>query len=360
MNVVMVAEILNLFLSTTDTVDIPDLLMSMSYIGFVINSSWKIFMIWKKRPLIESLICDLHDIFPTKLMLQQDYDVQVYLRKCHRKSKFMSLLFVFAIWFFNLLAILEFGISSRNFHHSRSQQELPYFMYIPWNWQNHWSYYLLYVMASMAGHTTAMGNVSNDMLLYSLISQLIMHFDFVANTMESYEIESGSKGVAKMEGRENGKDLEFLKCFIEYHSHLLGLSDRLNDIFGLLLFVHFASASFVICLLGFLMTIGTSFLSLFKLSLFLFTMLIQSAEICSYGQMLMDSSLRVSTAVLTTQWLKTEVRCQKMLILMSKRAQRPAQLKATYFIWISQGTMNELLHLSYKFFTLLRTMYVKK
>ncbi|XP_061399082.1 odorant receptor 85b-like [Musca vetustissima] len=255
---------------------------------------------------------------------------------------------------------MKYEVTSKILEDPQPVQELPYFIYTPWNWRNHWSYYLLYGMTSFAGHTSAMGTLSNDLLLYALISQIIMHFDFVAKSMKGYKIKGRVDKFTIGEVENRKSDMEVVKYFIEYHSKLLSLSERLNDIFGLLLFVHFASASVVICLVGFLMTIGTSFLSLFKLLIFLLTMLIESALICYSGQALMDASLNVSTAVFTSDWLRSDVKCQKMLILMSKRAQRPAQLKATTFIWISQETMAVLIQMSYKFFTLLRTMYVKK
>ncbi|XP_073820384.1 odorant receptor 85c-like [Musca autumnalis] len=357
MFVIMLCEILNLFLSSSTFVNIPDFFMSMAYVGFITNSSWKVYMIWKNRSIIEECIAGLYRIYPENLELQMEYKVDVYLRQCQRFSKFMVFLFTFGIWFFNLLAFSQYLISWKILHASDPQQELPYFIYTPWNWRGHWSYYLLYALESMAGHTSAMGNVSNDLLLVALISQIVMHFDYVANTMAGYQ---GMEFTARRVGKTTPKRvLEFVKYFIEYHCYLLSLSDQLNDIFGILLFVHFVSTSLVICLLGFLVTIGTSALNIFKLCVFLFTLLIQSAFICYHGQLLMDASIKVSRGIFTNDWLKAEIKCQKMLILMTKRAQKPVQLKATTFIWISQGTMTVLLQMSYKFFTLLRTMYVK-
>lgn len=91
-------------------------------------------------------------------------------------------------------------------------------------------------------------------------------------------------------------------------------------------------------------------------------------------------STKIAQAVYNQNWSEADVRYQKMLVLIAERAQKPAILKATSFVLVSRGTMTEvgrifmtssysknhknfiilqIMQLSYKFFALLRTMYVK-
>lgn len=53
-------------------------------------------------------------------------------------------------------------------------------------------------------------------------------------------------------------------------------------------------------------------------------------------------SVNVATAVYNQDWSSADVRYQKMLILITARAQKPAQLKATALVLISRETMTQV------------------
>lgn len=142
---------------------------------------------------------------------------------------------------------------------------------------------------------------------------------------------------------------------------LFSLSEQINQVFGLPLLLNFITSSFVICFVGFQITIGAIPETILKLILFLFSSAAQVYLICHYGQELLDKvnyffscerlktlnihlfqSLNVALAVYSQNWSHADVRYQKMLILIVERAQKPVQLKATTFVNISRGTMSEV------------------
>lgn len=58
----------------------------------------------------------------------------------------------------------------------------------------------------------------------------------------------------------------------------------MNEVFGVSLLVNFISSSFIMCFLGFQMTIGVQADTLSMLFMFLFCSLVQILMICNYGQ----------------------------------------------------------------------------
>ncbi|EDW04519.1 GH12556, partial [Drosophila grimshawi] len=142
-----------------------------------------------------------------------------------------------------------------------------------------------------------------------------------------------------------------------YHERLLLLSDQLNEVFGVPLLMNLLISSFVICFVGFQMTVGVPIDLLIKLFLFLISSLCEAYLICHHGQLIADASFGISAAAYNQNWYYADVRYRRSLILIIARSQSPVYLKATVFMKITRGTMTDLLQLSYKFFALLRTMY---
>ncbi|XP_037942685.1 odorant receptor 85b-like [Teleopsis dalmanni] len=200
-------------------------------------------------------------------------------------------------------------------------------------------------------YCTAVGQISADLLLCVAATQLLMHYDYIAHCIETYRIKS------KMVTNGVKHDMEFLRNIIIYHEKLLSLSDMLNDVFGVPLLVNFMSSACLMCFLGFQLTTGVSTEILLKLLLFLFSSSAQAYLICYFGQKLLEASAGISNAVYIHNWFEADLKYKKMLVQMARRAQRPAVLKATVLINISNVTMTDLLQISYKFFALLRTMY---
>lgn len=83
----------------------------------------------------------------------------------------------------------------------------------------------------------------------------------------------------------NAKSQENKKKFIKSFS----LSDVMNDVLGVPLLVNFMTSSFVICFVGFQMTMDAEPDYMVKLFLFLFSSLAQIYLICHYGQLLIDA-----------------------------------------------------------------------
>nr|NP_524279.2 odorant receptor 85b [Drosophila melanogaster]Q9VHQ7.2 RecName: Full=Odorant receptor 85b [Drosophila melanogaster]AAF54244.2 odorant receptor 85b [Drosophila melanogaster] len=321
---------------------------ALSYIGFVTVGMSKMFFIRWKKTAITELINELKEIYPNGLIREERYNLPMYLGTCSRISLIYSLLYSVLIWTFNLFCVMEYWVYDKWLNIRVVGKQLPYLMYIPWKWQDNWSYYPLLFSQNFAGYTSAAGQISTDVLLCAVATQLVMHFDFLSNSMERHELSGDWK-----------KDSRFLVDIVRYHERILRLSDAVNDIFGIPLLLNFMVSSFVICFVGFQMTVGVPPDIVVKLFLFLVSSMSQVYLICHYGQLVADASYGFSVATYNQKWYKADVRYKRALVIIIARSQKVTFLKATIFLDITRSTMTDLLQISYKFFALLRTMYTQ-
>ncbi|XP_036673468.3 odorant receptor 85c [Drosophila suzukii] len=320
----------------------------MSYIGFVFVGMSKMFFIWWKKPDLSNLVTELEHIYPEGKAEEEVYRLDSYLRSCSRISITYALLYSVLIWTFNLFSIMQFLVYEKWLKIRVVGQTLPYLMYFPWNWEGSWSYYVLLVLQNFAGHTSASGQISTDLLLCAVATQVVMHFDHLARIVENHEL-----------SEDWNQNSRFLAKAVQYHQRILRLMDVLNEIFGVPLLLNFMVSTFVICFVGFQMTVGVPPDIMIKLSLFLFSSMSQVYLICHYGQLIADASSGLSLAAYKQNWHKADVRYRRALVFFIARPQRTTYLKATIFMNITRATMTDLLQISYKFFALLRTMYIK-
>ncbi|KAH8292113.1 hypothetical protein KR054_004990 [Drosophila jambulina] len=341
----------------------------MSYIGFVFVGMFKMFFIRWKRAARDEMMRDLEELYPHGKIQELKYDLPRYLRTCSRISLTFSALYSVLIWTFNLFSIMEFLVYEKWLKLRVVGKTLPYLMYIPWKWEDSWSYYPLLLLQIIAGYTSAAGQTSVDLLLVAVATQLVMHFDCLSNTMEHHKLSGKWK-----------QDSRFLRDIVQYHERILRLSDLVNDVFGVPLLLNFMVSSFVICFVGFQLTVGVPPDMIIKLLLFLLSSMSQVYLICHYGQMVADASYGMSLATYNQNWTHADIRYKRALVIIISRAQRTKYLKATIFLNITRATMTDvrmgrqsllllaqpflsfifqLLHISYKFFALLRTMYVQ-
>ncbi|XP_036326587.1 odorant receptor 85c-like [Rhagoletis pomonella] len=254
-----------------------------------------------------------------------------------------------------------------NYKHKHDlEPTAPYNAYYPWDWQHHWSYYVVYLSQSFAGWHAVSAQVALDLLLCATATQLIMHYDHIARTLEKCkpkfaEARENTKGPhlarVAMELRLFDEDKRYIAGVVAYHVEVLRLSDLMNDFFGVSLFINLFTSSAIICFLGFQITVSRELDFTIKLAVFFVVSLMQVFLICHFAQQLIDSSTNVVKAVQFHEWTQAEVRYQKMLVLITARAQRPAYLNATSLWPISRETITYIMKLSYKIFALIRTMY---
>ncbi|XP_017058111.1 putative odorant receptor 85d [Drosophila ficusphila] len=347
LNAVLLSEVIYVFLAIGSGSNFLEATMNLSFIGFVVVGDLKICHIWRQRSRLTQVVSELEKLHPERLDQQEPYNMKHHLNGYSRYSVFYFGLHMVLLWTYNLYwavyyLVCDFWLGVRKF-----KRMLPYYCWVPWDWSTGLSYHLMYISQNLGGQACFSGQLAADMLMCALVTLLVMHF-----LRLSKHIEEHVAGLVTPQ-----RDLEFLQAAVAYHQRLLLLSQDISEIFGVPLLCNFGSSAFVMCFVGFQMTVGGKIDSLVMLILFIFCSMVQVFMLATHAQRLIDASEHIGQAVYNHDWFNADLRYRKMLILIVKRAQQPSRLKATMFLNVSLVTVSDLLQLSYKFFALLRTMY---
>ncbi|XP_039948769.1 putative odorant receptor 85d [Bactrocera neohumeralis] len=331
---------------------------NFTFMGFVIVSILKLLSNLRQRSRISILMRKLYEIYPKQSKDQPPYELQSHLSHYRRIAFMHAFTHAFTVGTYNCLPMINYLFLAPLLQHTDVVRELPFFCWVPFEWRDNWLYYPLYVSEVFASLTGLGGYLASDLLFCAATVQLIMHFRKLARDIEAYQA-GCSCATADVMAQQSQRDLDFLSAVVNYHSHTLALCQTINEIFGLPVLINFISTSFVICFLAFQFSIGVPLDSMVALASYMICCLVQFYMICSYGQELITASENIGHVVYNHNWLVADIRYKKMLIMIIRRAQKPAMLKATTFVNISMGTLTDLLQLSYKFFALIRTMYAR-
>lgn len=214
MNLMLLSEIIFVVMALVNGNNFVEATMTMSYIGFVLVGNCKMLFVWLQKSALTKFVNGLKRIFPQDKDLQQSYNLQKYLKQCSRITLSFSMLYMILIWTYNLFSIVQYIIYDKWLGMKEVEQTLPYFMYIPWNWHDNWSYYVVYAAQDLAGYTSAAGQIASDLFLVACTTQLIMHFDYICQRITEYQSSCNHKDFGK-------KDMIFLNDIIRYHAYLL-------------------------------------------------------------------------------------------------------------------------------------------
>ncbi|KAH8382620.1 hypothetical protein KR009_004407, partial [Drosophila setifemur] len=337
--------------------------MVMSYIGFVVVGCLKISAVIRRKDTLTTLVRELESFFPPpRAKEQEQYAVRYYLERSHLFTKGFGGLYMTLVITYNLFSITQYTLL-RLVQSPNAKQSLPYVEMAPWDYTAAWRFLLTYISQSTAGYTATCAHVGADLMIFAVAMQMIMHFDRVARVLREFQVRArretngDADEVADFDAEGAEEDLRELRSLVAYHNKILGITDIMNEVFGIPLLLNFAASSLLVCFVGFQMTFVMSPQQVGKLILILVSANSEIYLICSFSQMLIDASESVCYAAYEMNWTGADQRFRKMLIFIALRAQKPICLKATVFLDISIETMSIFLRMSYKFFCAIRTMY---
>ncbi|XP_050341816.1 odorant receptor 85c-like [Bactrocera neohumeralis] len=356
------------YIIVTIRTDFTEAIMTLSYVSFIVVAFVKWYYLYNYQTERNAFFQRLEVLFPHTKSEQESIKLSKYFRSNKLATRGYTISIMVLIWVYNLYTISQSFIYTKLMHVD-IERVLPYQAKYPWDWHDNWTYYLIYVTQGIASFHSTCTQLGYDVLLCILSIHLIMHYDNISRSLEGYQTKfaevhgvDSSNGLprlayAAVELRAVKEDIKFISNIVSYHNELLSLSMSLNKLFGVPLFVNFFTSSAIICFLSFQMSVTREIDLLMKVAVFLFFSVMQVYLISHFGQLLSDASTNVASAAYFQDWSYADVRFQKMTILVAARAQEPAALKATNLITISLDTMTVIIQMSYKFFTVLRTMY---
>ncbi|XP_037827782.1 odorant receptor 45a-like [Lucilia sericata] len=168
-----------------------------------------------------------------------------------------------------------------------------------------------------------------DTLFTWLVSNISAQFHILCfrfkNTADTY-----SNGKA----RDSLKFLKNIKSCIQFHNQTLELTEKLNQVYGEIIFIKFIiSCSEICCLVFRLSRPSESMAAAAYQCLFLITVAMQLILYCYNGQRIRDESLQVTPEIyFAFDWTHLPKSCKKLLLVPMMRSQKSSQLKAVLFI----------------------------
>ncbi|XP_036347151.1 odorant receptor 47b-like, partial [Rhagoletis pomonella] len=149
-----------------------------------------------------------------------------------------------------------------------------------------------------------------------------------------------------------------LRVTVEFHQKIIGLIDRLNDVFYWNYVSQMGASTFMICLTAFeaLLAKDQPMVAM-KFQMYMFSAFMQLFYWCSMGNRTYYESMEVATAAFQVHtWYNHSPRLQRNLMFMIRRAQRPLEFRAKPFFGFTFASFTSILSSSYSYFALLRTM----
>lgn len=216
-NCLLGGEVIYVLMALKERHNFLESIMTLSYIGFMLVGESKIMVFYRNEANLREFLENLSQLFPANKEQQKRYKVSKYLEICRRISLLLSLFYMTGVWTYNLFPFVERLVYDKWLKRREVRQELPYFMFVMWQWQDHWSFYVLYGGQMMAAYSAMASQLAGDLLMTAGVIQLVMHFDYLKRKLEEYE----PQGSAKENKKKLTRDVEFFKEFVKYHSFLL-------------------------------------------------------------------------------------------------------------------------------------------
>nr|XP_017011567.2 odorant receptor 67a-like [Drosophila takahashii] len=254
------------------------------YCAFTVTGMLKIVAVAMQKKRLTTLVKSLESCFPPSDKREQEqYSVKSYLKRCDLFSKGFAGLFLIMYFIHSLTAIIIYAYRILVLRLPDVEESLPFFDLEPWNWQGSWRYYMSYVAQSIGGYTATVGNFAADLMIFGVVFQVTMYFEGLSRALREFRIRNGSE----VDGAR--KDLEELRSLIAYHIKILRLTELMNAVFGATLLLNFMVSSWLVCLLGFQLTIEFSPEHFAKQVLMLVSAQLEIYLLCYFSQMLINA-----------------------------------------------------------------------
>ncbi|XP_063834070.1 putative odorant receptor 92a [Ostrinia nubilalis] len=190
-----------------------------------------------------------------------------------------------------------------------------------------------------------------DCLFYICCTHVMIQFKILSHEVTNVIAESRSaKRIEVTQLREKFNEL------VKWHQDIINSAGLLEDIYSKSTLVNFLTSSLIICLTGFNMTALDNVRMTVAFAFFVVAML-QIYFLCFFGNMLMDASTDVSTAVYNSRWYLSDAAFGKSALIMQIRAQKPCIVTAAGFAEVNLRAFMKIISTSWSYFALLRTVY---
>ncbi|XP_026330949.1 odorant receptor 85b-like [Hyposmocoma kahamanoa] len=150
-------------------------------------------------------------------------------------------------------------------------------------------------------------------------------------------------------------DEDKLKNIVKVHQKLLRLCEKLNECFGIAIFVSVVSSSLIIGFLAFLtLAIDKKYI------VATFVISFEMLNLSWPGQLLADMSYDIAEAAYRTQWYDADLKFKKFIYIIILRSQKPAQLSVLGFTNLTLRVFAKVLSSAWSYLSILNCAYASR
>nr|XP_016994805.1 putative odorant receptor 92a [Drosophila takahashii] len=346
-NAYVVGEIAYFIVHIMSTTTLLEATAVAPCIGFSFMADFKQFGLTVNRKRLVKLLDDLKEIYPIDPESQAKYHVPYYRKHMNRVMTLFTILCMTYTSSFSFYPAIKSTIKYYLMGSEIFERNYGFHILFPYDAETDLTvYWFSYWGLAHCAYVAGVSYVCVDLLLITTITQLTMHFNFIADDLEAYD--GGD--------HTDEENIKYLHDLVVYHARALDLSEEVNNIFSFLILWNFIAASLVICFAGFQIT-ASNVEDIVLYFIFFSASLVQVFVVCYYGDEMISSSSRIGHSAFNQNWLPCSTKYKRILKFIIARSHKPASIRPPTFPPISFNTFMKVISMSYQFFALLRTTY---
>ncbi|KAK5641382.1 hypothetical protein RI129_009929 [Pyrocoelia pectoralis] len=204
---------------------------------------------------------------------------------------------------------------------------------------------------------------ATDLLIASVLAHISFQFKILQNYLkrlvkDTYLVDF--KGESKLEMTEAASKIpwKFLQKsymkFLSYHLSVIEIAREMEEAFSPLLLLVYLGTIGLLCFEIYRGSMLTNYLQMFRTMGESVSFMVQIGTLSFWGEQVIFESQLVAVAAYETEFVGTDLRFQRALLLTMIRSQRPVKLTAGKFAYIQIFTFTWVVKTSYSAFMILR------
>ncbi|XP_001992213.2 odorant receptor 19a [Drosophila grimshawi] len=230
-----------------------------------------------------------------------------------------------------------------------SNLQMPFQVWIPWDWHQSFSLYLLTLCLLNIGLVTmAFMGVGND-------TYPVAYLKIVAAHWKALAIRIARVGNTKGTTRELSYS-QLIEC-VESHQIILQLRHILEDSLSFACFIQCLCTATAICTQAvFAAQINLDFFRIVYVLIMLVNMLTEMYIVCYASELVQYEAEQMTKAIYNCNWVCMPVEHRRIVLIMLMRSQRSAGIMAIGYLPVSMTTLLSVVKGAYSVYTLLNQM----
>ncbi|XP_051167812.1 odorant receptor 46a-like, partial [Leptopilina boulardi] len=296
----------------------------------------------KRKTIVESKgkllnkFCKPEDLYESEILL-----------KCSQICRSNTIIFLFLVNITAISIIIGPLIKKNNI-------VLPLQAWYPFNLNSKWIFCMTYLHQILGLFMAANTSASVEGLTLTFMLQICAQLEIIINRLHLLSNLPKLNNIIEAEWIISKRESRLISKCVKHHIHMYSLGQKLNEIFGLVIFVQFFTSMISLCATIYqLSRLNSQNPTYWIMVTSVSSVIMQIFLYCFYGQRISEKSTAVADAVYLTNWIALTNRTKKDLILMMIRATKPIQLSGSSAIVMSIKTFVKIIKSAYSAYNLL-------